>query len=184
MSLIGLGDSSIESKQTGGSPVFNVYIANRPPLDEYQYIEDVLPLSSGDVSYIAQRTGNHWRKIFNVYAKFVFSFQQSKKVETLNTWQIYRDECLLQKGSGLQLLFSHPDLAGAANNICHIVMGKQYAIDLGFHEDDHEGMVRIDNDFVIWPQQKLIVCPYFDYRQLSNIKIAQLITLVHQLFDQ
>ena len=179
---IGLGDSRVESEQTGSSPVFKIYISNRPPLDEYKSIENVLPLSKGDVSYIAQSTGNHWRKIFNVYAKFIFSFQQSKEMEAFNTWQVYRDECLLQDNSGLQLLFSKPDLDNSDKNTCHIIMGKQYAIDLGLHEDDHEGMVRIDNDFVICPQQKLIVCPYFDYRQLSNIKIETLVNLVHQLF--
>ena len=182
MSFIGLGDSSIECQKAASCPFFKVYIANRPPLDEYQNLEHIKPLLNEDIAYIAKSTGNHWRKIFNVYAKLVFSYQQSKKSANFKTWQDYRDECLLQAGSQLQLLFSEPKYSVSQKNECHIIMGKQYAIDLGFHEDDHQGMVRIDNDFVIWPEKKLIVCPYFDYRQLSNIKIEKLITLIDQLF--
>ena len=184
MNPIGIGDSSIESSEEKNTPVFYVYMANRPPLDEYQYLENIKPLSHGEVLYIATSTGNHWRKIFNVYAKFIFAFQQSKKIEKNATWQAYRDQCLLQEGSKLRLLFSEPDLEHSSDNVCHIIMGKQYAIDLGFHENDHQGMVRIDNDFVVWPDKKLIVCPYFDYRQLSNIKIEALIHLVNQIYTK
>jgi len=188
VSPIGLGDSNGESAQAGRAPFFKVYIANRPPLDEYQNLEYVKPLLNEEIAYIAKSTGNHWRKIFNVYAKFIFSFQQSKKIAKLNTWQNYRDQCLLQEASHLQLLFTPPKLTGsleqedAPKNTCHIIMGKQYAIELGFHENDHQGMIRLDNDFVIWPEKNMIVCPYFDYRQLSNIKIEKLIVLINQMF--
>jgi hypothetical protein len=60
-------------------------------------------------------------------------------------------------------------------------MGKQYAIDMGYHEYQHEGLVRLDNDFVIWPTKKLIICPYFDYRQLSNVKIERLVELIRSV---
>ena len=181
MNPIGIGDSNFESPEESNTPEFCVYIANRPPLDEYQYLENIKPLSSGEVLYIGKSTGNHWRKIFNVYAKFVFAYQQSKTVEKHESWQDYRDECLLQDGSQLRLLFSKPDFENSSESVCHIIMGKQYAMDLGFHEDEHQGMVRIDKDFVIWPERRLIVCPYFDYRQLSNIKIEKLIQLVDQV---
>lgn len=181
MNPIGIGDSDFEASKESKTPKFCVYIANRPPLDEYQYLESIKPLISGEVLYIAKSTGNHWRKIFNVYAKFVYAYQQSKAIEKYETWQIFRDDCLLQEGSKLRLLFSKPNFEHSSENEYHIIMGKQHAADLGFHEDDHQGMVRIDNDFVIWPERKLIVCPYFDYRQLSNIKIEKMIKLVNQI---
>ena len=179
--MIGLGDLK-------GSCI-NVYIANRPPLDEYQFLDEIRPLREGEVAYIAQETGNHWRKIFNVFAKFIYALELStlkadqRKIEPVfKSWQAYRDEQLLQKGSSLRLVFTSPELQDAKkSNTIQIIMGKQYAIDLGFHEDQHEGMVRLDSDFVIWPDKKIIICPYFDYRQLSNIKIDRLVELVQSI---
>lgn len=179
--MIGLGDDQ--------SSYINVYIENRPPLDEYQHLQAMTPMIDGEIAYIAQATGNHWRKIFNVFAKFIFALNEKSKIQLpQTTWQEYRDQALLQKGSSLRLLFSEPkvgELAEAADlndtSSVHIIMGKQYATKLGFHEDDNEGMVRLDKDFAIWPEKHLIVCPYFDYRQLSNIKIERLIELITPL---
>jgi hypothetical protein len=189
--MIGLGDIN--------SSWLNVYIANRPPLDEYTYLDELKPLQEHDVAFIAQETGNHWRKIFNVYAKFIHAYMAHNHVieqsnvgatdqPSIQTWQMYRDTRLLQNKSGIRLLFTPPDL-GDVNSCAspktdkpvHIIMGKQYAIDLGYYEDNHEGMTRLDKDFVIWPNHNLIVCPYFDYRQLSNVKIERLIELVKGL---
>ena len=44
------------------------YIRNRPPLKTYQNLNSVKPLIPGEVSHICQETGNHWRKVFNIYA--------------------------------------------------------------------------------------------------------------------
>jgi hypothetical protein len=41
----------------------------------------------------------------------------------------------------------------------------------------------LDNDFAINRSLKIIVCPYFDYRQLSNIKIERLAELIVSLQD-
>ena len=178
--MIGLGDIN--------NSELNVYIANRPPLDEYSFLYELKPLQKADVAFIAQETGNHWRKIFNVYAKFMHAYLMHMNSENeagaiSQTWQQYRDSTLLQGSSGTRLLFTQPDLSASAlkENTVHIIMGKQYAIDLGYHEDIHDGMIRLDNDFVIWPNKNLIVCPYFDYRQLSNVKIERLVELVASL---
>jgi hypothetical protein len=166
--MIGVGDVQ--------HSFINVYIANRPPLDEYSHLNELKPLTEHDITSIAQQTGNHWRKIFNVFAKFMFSYFTKQEIELdMSSWQNYRDQKLLQAGSGQRLLFTKPNLD---EDVVHLIMGKQYAILLGYHEDIHKGMIRVDNDFVIWPQKKLIICPYFDYRQLSNIKIDRLIDLV------
>jgi hypothetical protein len=169
--LIGLGDRQ--------SSWLNVYIANRPPLDEYTYLEELRPLVVNDIDFIAQETGNHWRKIFNVFSKLIFSYYTvTKKDCDVATWQEFRNNILLQKNSGLRLIFTPPNLS---EDSIHIIMGKQYAIDLGYHEDLHEGLVRLDNDFVIWPNKKIIICPYFDYRQLSNVKIERLVELMRSV---
>lgn len=164
----GLGDPS-ESQ-------INVYIANRPPLDEYDSIDGVIPMKPSEIYSISQLTGNHWRKVFNVYAKFIYELWDIKNYKD---WQSYRDERLLQTGSKVRLLFSRPCLD--ETNKIHIVMGKQYAEKLGLSELTHEGMVRIDKDFAIHKNKCLIVCPYFDYRQLSNEKITRLVKMVQDL---
>lgn len=167
-SLSGLGDP-IESRIT-------VYIANRPPLDEYAVIEGIQPMRNSEVYSIAQLTGNHWRKIFNVYAKFIFELWD---LPEFGEWQGYRDQKLLQEGSNIRLLFSEPNFD--EENTIHIVMGKQYAEKIGLSEQDNVGMIRLDKDFAIDKNRNLIVCPYFDYRQLSNEKISRLVKLIHDL---
>ena len=169
-----------------------VYIANRPPLPEYQQLNDLIPLVNGDISDIARLTGNHWRKIFNVYAKLIFSLLTSdqKLPSTIDTWQNYRDNTLLQPGSGTALFFSSANFHQKPNVLfsegnelenVSIIMGKQYAASLGFNRETNKALVQIDADFAICPDKKLIVCPYFDYRQLSNIKIERLVKLIQQL---
>jgi len=180
--LMGLGDEYA---------VLKVYIANRPPLDEYQYMETIRPMYAGEIKMIADQTGNHWRKVFNVYAKFMFALDSHlKKFDTarFSRWQDYRDQLLLQSGSNTALLFSKPKLNSpeSGDNPVHIVMGKGYFSELGFEPDDIAGMRWESvggqgNDFAVWPDKKLIMCPYFDYRQLSNIKIDKLVELVTSL---
>lgn len=48
-----------------------IYIANRPPIDDYPYLRELRGLAAGEISHIVKNTSNHWRKAFNVYAKFV-----------------------------------------------------------------------------------------------------------------
>ena len=59
----------------------------------------------------------------------------------------------------------------------HIVMGKS------FSERILKGTALewLDSDFAINRQRRIIVCPYFDYRQLSNIKIERLVELIVSL---
>jgi hypothetical protein len=158
----------------------NVYTANRPPLDAYQQLHHTRPMAAGEIAFIAQETGNHWRKIFNVYAKLVFDLIDTQ----MPTWQIYRDRQLLQQNSGTALWFSSPfnvknelspRAAGQPKTI-KLISGRQYAESLGLPE-----MEAIDRDFSINREQALIVVPYFDYRQLSNLKLGTLRSLIHTL---
>lgn len=180
------------------------YIRNRPPLDTYQNLNSVKPLIPGEISHICQETGNHWRKIFNVYAKLLFELSANK----FSSWQQLRDEQLLQAQSQHCLLFSAPNLTSSLTpsfttntapyqhktsnsqtahtsdfttampeEKLHIVLGKGYAQELNLCSES----TWLSDDFAINSEIGLIICPYFDYRQLSNVKITQLAGLIKQL---
>ncbi len=181
MNEVGLGVSCSQA-------CIRVYIANRPPMEPYEHLESVKVLTQGEVSQIAQHTGNHWRKIFNVYAKFLYGLYSTQQALVVNLhdtqrWQDYRDAILLQANSRSMLLFSAPKFEKSESDI-HIIMGKQYAAQLGFDRETSEELVILDGDFAICKHKKLIICPYFDYRQLSNIKIDRLIALVQELWQK
>jgi len=159
---VGLGSESF---------MLAIYMPNRPPLDQYQYIDGLTPLVPGEVAEIARLTGNHWRKIFNVYAKLAFKLCD----EGYASWQQLRDDSLLQPGSNYALLFSAP---GFAANTIHIVAGKQHAHTLGVSE----GVVWIDRYFAVNRAKRLIVSPYLDYRQLSDARIDVLVGLVNDFY--
>ncbi len=147
-----------------------IYIANRPPLTPYESLNRVKPLEQEEVKLIVEQTGNHWRKIFNLYAKLGFLLDSCQQA----SWQEYRDNHLLQAGSRQALLFSppEPDL-----DCLHIVAGKQHAVQLGVFAD----LIWLDEYFAVHKEHRLIVCPYLDYRQLSNTRLDQLLKIVYSL---
>ena len=155
------------------------YIRNCPPLAHYQNLTSVKALVTDEIADIARETGNHWRKIFNVYAKLLFEISP----EPFTSWQNLRDSILLQAESDHCLLFSAPDLSEAnllsakPSQKLHIILGKGYAEQLGFCNS----CLWLSHDFAINIDLSVIICPYFDYRQLSNKKITQLSRLIQQL---
>lgn len=179
MMHIGFGDNNFS---------FAVYIASKPNMAEYQALYTVEALSLGEINVINLACGNGWRKVFNVYAKLIYtlnrqSFEYSAKAPT---WQEYRDKHLLQANSKTALLFSNPILLGAEtaslnNDTVHIICGKGYAKSLINKGQLNVNLVWLDDEFAIDTHHNLIVCPYFDYRQLSNIKIERLSKLLLSL---
>ena len=167
-----------------GDDNFNlaVYIANKPNMFEYEQLSVVSPLNLGEISTINLSCGNGWRKVFNVYAKLLYALQRpffdfsTKEL----TWQNYRDKHLLQAHSKTALLFSAPQLT-PDKDILHIICGKGYAKALIKSGQVVANLVWLDHEFAIDIKNKLIVCPYFDYRQLSNIKIIRLSGLLLSL---
>lgn len=162
-----------------------IYIANRPPIDDYPKLMKLRPMAKGEVGYICARTSNHWRKVFNVYAKFIFELRGS--ASQYASWQEYRDGALLQAHCREALLFSAPklhknmgDLRLPANQssklipTVHIIAGKTYAqaLNLGF------ALHWQDKYFAVNETHRVIVSPYLDYRQLSNVRITQLVAYV------
>jgi len=159
-----------------------VYIGNRPNMLEYQHLISISPVSTSEISTINSACGNGWRKVFNVYAKLLYALDKKyfNYSALTPTWQKYRDSFLLQHNSQTALLFSPPQLA-KNNEALHIICGKTYAKQLLSTGQLVANFVWIDDEFAIDREQKLIVCPYFDYRQLSNIKIEKLANLLKEL---
>ena len=162
-----------------------VYIANVPPLAEYQQLDHVSPAIQGEIAAIGQQCGNGWRKVFNVYAKLLYALDSSlfSFSKMAPTWQQYRDEFLLQPKSKTALFFGPPHLVVAqqTSKPIHIIMGRTYAKTLIKEGYITEPLRWLDDDFAINMSQRLIVCPYFDYRQLSNIKIERLAKLIKEM---
>lgn len=154
-----------------------LYIANRPPSDDYADLDHIRPLQPGEAHYIGQNTSNHWRKIFNVSAKFLYALRQQHNTMAYSSWQALRDSSLFQAHSDEALLFTPPDLSNT--QITHIVCGKTYAqtLDLG-------PLLWLNQHFAISEQVPIIVCPYLDYRQLSNERITRLVELVITLQEK
>jgi len=176
MASIGLGCSKF---------TFSVYLANTPNMLEYQGITVVNSLVSGEINAIGQACGNGWRKVFNVYAKLLYALNPADFdfAQRAPTWQTYRDGCLLQAGSETALLFSPPELNANTQTI-HIICGRTYAKQLLASDELQANLVWLDDEFAIDVSNRLIVCPYFDYRQLSNIKIGRLSVMLSQLLNQ
>jgi len=164
-----------------------VYIANRPPVYEYQQLAQLTALTTGEIAYIGQHCGNGWRKVFNVYAKLLYALdkQQFHFASLAPTWQKYRDDFLLQAYSKTSLLFSAPVLKPIKHsvnlNVVHIIMGRTYAKSLLSTGALDNELIWLNNEFAINRSQRVIVCPYFDYRQLSNVKIEWLAELIKEL---
>jgi len=163
---------------------FAVYIANKPNMHEYQNLSEVMPLVAGEIDAINQSCGNGWRKVFNVYAKLLYALDNKhfEFSQRASTWQSYRDKYLLQGNSKTALLFSAPILSSsklmANQERVHVICGKTHANTLIETGKLKANLVWLDDEFAIDTQNKLIVCPYFDYRQLSNIKIERLAHLL------
>jgi hypothetical protein len=60
-------------------------------------------------------------------------------------------------------------------------MGRTYAKSLVQSKQLTVPLTWLDGEFAINKKERVIVCPYFDYRQLSNIKIVRLATLIKHL---
>jgi hypothetical protein len=159
-----------------------VFIANQPNMSEYKNLSTVSPLTQGEIFNIGQQCGNGWRKIFNIYAKLIFSLDRISfnYCETTTNWQDYREQALLQDQSKTALLFSPPDLLKKTKTI-NILCGKTYALHLLNKNLIQADLVWLDHEFALDKDKNLIVCPYFDYRQLSNIKIERLAKIILQL---
>lgn len=172
ISAAGFGDAAA---------AIRVYIANRPPMTEYADLQTVQPLHSGEIELINRACGNGWRKVFNVYAKLLFALdtRQFAVTQQAASWQQYREQQLLQAGSGTALMFSAPELQPSIRTV-HIIAGRTYAKTL-LNGGLPAQLSWLNNEFAVDKHNRLLVCPYFDYRQLNNEKLVYLAQLIKAL---
>lgn len=164
----GLGDSSARLR---------VYIANRPVFSLPRVASGVVPLTAGDIATIGNACGNGWRKVFNVYAKLLYAMPEQWQFKHGDRWQAFRDTHLLQANSNTALIFDEPK--SFDENALNIITGRTYAQQMHIAES----LYWITPEFAINKRLNLVVCPYFDYRQLSNSKILYLIDLIQNELD-
>ena len=171
-----LVSKNVRSGLGRATPKLAIYIANRPSIQPYVNRQGLFSVLPGELAHIGFNTSNHWRKVFNVYAKFWFALSMADSRFNSNnasSWQDYRDSTLLQASSEQALFFSAPIL----NEKCiHIVAGKTWAQTLNL-----ENLTWLDSHFAVNSQHRLIVCPYLDYRQLSDARIDRLVMLVKNM---
>ncbi|MEL0639776.1 hypothetical protein V6260_04055 [Pseudoalteromonas aliena] len=167
-----------------------VYVAKAPPMPYFETLQSIEPVINEQINTINQHCGNGWRKVFNIYAKVLFALpsEHYSFAKQADSWQAYRDKFLLQKNSKTALLFSAPDTtitcpdkATSNKNQLHIIAGRTHVKNLLQQGKLHAQFDWLDDEFAIDTTNNIIVCPYFDYRQLSNIKIARLSELVAHL---
>lgn len=168
-----------------------IYVATPPPMAEYRALQQVEPLLSGQIQQIGSHCGNGWRKVFNVYAKLVFALPApwQPSLQGCTTWQAWRDHCLLQAGSHTSLLFSAPQLVSHSADdkpvsqpqTLHLIAGRQHARTLVATGELSAALTWLDDEFAINTEHALLVCPYLDYRQLSDAKINRVAQLVQGL---
>ena len=162
---------------------FQVLLSAPPPMAAFAHLTTLIPLKTGDIAHIGKECGNGWRKIFNVYAKLLFAlptgcFNFSTQA---HSWQQFRDEMLLQTKSNTALLFSPPRLCQSQTSI-QLIAGRTLA-----KSYQNQGLALqlhwLTPEFAVDLQHKVLVTPFFDYRQLNNQKIAITAKLVKLLVD-
>jgi len=166
----GLGDKHAALK---------VYIGNRPNFTFALDSNGTCPAIADEINAIGNACGNGWRKVFNLYAKLMFELPRKKfpMQKQHISWQQYRDNELLRSSSNTALMFNPPIVDDIAHAHLSIIMGRTYAKSLILPTS----LVWETDAFAIDIEHKLIVCPYFDYRQLSNIKISYLVRLMNRI---
>lgn len=159
-SLSGLGDRS---------PLLVVCAPHSPPNIQSDHSRRVQPLTGNHLNQLIQAGGNHWRKIFNLYAKLLHGLTPLEP-----DWQTCREQRLLQTGSACALVFEQKWIP-EPGQLC-IVMGQTYGRSLGWLANDQ--VLPAEHPFAQHPEQAVIVTPYFDYRQLSNARLTSLVQLI------
>lgn len=167
-----------------GDPVarLQVLVAKAPPMLELATATGVQPLLPGQVQHIAAHCGNGWRKVFNVYSKLVLALPSQLQPALAGglSWQQWRDRQLLQSQSDCALLFGEATALLALQlpprQQLRLIAGRQHARAL-LAAGAPLTLQWLDDEFAVDVAQRTLVCPYFDYRQLSDRKIARLVAL-------
>lgn len=147
-------------------PRLILYMDKEPPFEDF---EEFTPFTHHHLAQV-MASGNHWRKIINIFAKLAFGF----KGMGCSSWQEYRDRFLL-RDSGELILVNRTNLID--DDGIHLICGKKQFDSMNLGEGvlqslDAEGKVRV--------RDRVIQTPYFDYRQFPNKLIDELIKYLHK----
>lgn len=160
----------ISAGMGANTPKLILHIANRPELPKFEH-ELFHTLDRGEAAEIIQHTSNHWRKVFSILAKLSFALFNTGAA----SWQEYRDFTLLTE-QGFEAIDFDPVILPVEDQNLHIVCGFQYAeSQLNLAEFiPHQQYPKLLGH----PDFNCLVTPYFDWRQLNNELLAQLIKII------
>ena len=144
-----------------------LYIDKRPELDFCESLRDLEELKPNQLEEI-KATGNHWRKILNIFAKLAFAMDS----KSCDTWQAYRDDKLLTEQGDEALLFQD---ALVDSEAIHLIRGKHFFQDFDLEDEDFE---TLDEAGKISFSGRMYQVPYLDYRQFPNSLIEQLVEVM------
>ncbi|NRB39175.1 MAG: hypothetical protein HRU20_12015 [Pseudomonadales bacterium] len=165
------------------SPAANItlrlYLPHRPPMQEFESLNGIKLLQHGDINTIIAATGNHWRKIFVIFSKIAAALD-SRQLD----WKTYQQNHLLQ-GSGSELLVFCDDQGELASQLINEVNTQTIHLFSGKACAEAAGCMpyceALESGFYRSHQGNVFITPYFDYRQLSNVKIDYLLSLLTPL---
>lgn len=131
-------------------PEIVLYIGNKPEFSVDMCSKGVLA-----VPELILLNGNHWRKIFTIFAKLTSPHDD---------WRTYRDDALLHQREAI--CFSGKLVDSAT---IHLIAGKASWVQLAL---DMEEFQPLDKEQRVWMNGNIICTPYFDYRQFPNALIG------------
>lgn len=149
-----------------------VWIANEPTWPTGSFPAQPPTLQSQELAQILNLNSNHWRKVFNVYAKLLYALQP----DCFPDWQTVRDQALLQRNHQHALAMAAKDINDVKTDGLVLIPGKQYADSLGLLGPS----VELQSGVYRHPELNILMTPYFDYRALSNMKISALAGLIQE----
>jgi hypothetical protein len=144
-----------------------LYLPNKPDVDLYKSKRQLKNLGVGEIQEIITATGNHWRKIFSIYAKISFGLTSFP----VKTWQEYRDTVLLTK-SGIELITFSRKILSKTDGDIHVLSGKNHCLQFDL---PLEKFKNLDVDGKILKYKNIYLTPYFDYRQLPNALVELIV---------
>jgi hypothetical protein len=127
-----------------------LYIENSPMVPKDMDVNE-----SVSISMLMDLNGNHWRKIFTIFAKLVTPYEN---------WREYRDSCLLTEKEAICFSGQLQD-----NAQVHIISGKSCWERMGFDIDE---FTPLDSQQRLLVRGNILCLPYFDYRQFPNALIV------------
>ena len=148
-------------------PKLVLYIQNRPPLEYFTDLNSYRSANKNEICDIIDQCGNHWRKIFSIFAKLAFATTHHE----CNSWQEYRDNILLTQNGHEAIIFQNK-LQVFPCEAHHLICGKTFFDEFNFDENEFHNL---DENEKVKHREKILQTPYFDYRQFNNALVEKVV---------